>query len=69
LTLLDYLFGGYLKDRVYRTKPQNLAELQQRIVDKSALIPIEIIGNAVSAFCQRLAYCQEVNGEQFEHLR
>jgi len=69
LTPLDYFFLGYLKDRVYRTKPQNLAELQQRIVDESALIPIEIIGNAVGAFYQRLAYCQEVNGEQLEHLR
>lgn len=57
-----------MKDRVYKTKPQNLAELQQRITDEIALIPPEIIENAISAFYHRLAHCQEVNGQQFEHL-
>ncbi|XP_014487594.1 PREDICTED: uncharacterized protein LOC106751251, partial [Dinoponera quadriceps] len=69
LTPLDYFCWGYLKDRVYKTKPQNLDKLQQRIVNESALIPTEIIKKAVGAFYHRLGYCQEVNGEQFEHLR
>ena len=69
LTPLDYFYWGYLKDRVYKTKPQNLDELRQRIIDESALIPPEMIQNAINAFYHRLAYCQEVNGKQFEHLK
>lgn len=69
LTPLDYFYWGYLKDRVFRTKPQNLDELRQRIIDESALIPTEMIQNAINAFYHRLAYCQEVNGEQFEQLK
>lgn len=68
LTPLDYFYWGYLKDRVYKTKPRDLDELRQRIIDESALIPAQIIQNAIDAFYHRLAFCQEVNGEQFEHL-
>lgn len=66
LTPLDYFLWGYLKDRVYKTKPQNLADLQQRIIDEIVLIPRLMIENAINAFYHRLAYCQELNGQQFE---
>jgi len=69
LTPLDYFLWGYLKDRVYKTKPQNLAELQQRIIDECALIPAENIHNSIIGFYHRLAHCREVAGHQFEHLR
>ena len=69
LTPLDYFYWGYLKDRVYKTKPRNLVELRERIELESANISPEAIENVVNAFYHRLAYCQEVNGEQFEHLR
>jgi len=67
LNLLDYFLWAYLKDRVYKTKPQNL-QLRQRILDKCAIIPAEYFVNAIRSFYNRLGYCQEVNGEQFEHL-
>jgi len=68
LAPLDYFLWGYLKDRVYKTNPQNLDELRHRIVQEVALIPRDVIRNAVQSFYNRISYCQEVNGEQFEHL-
>lgn len=68
LTALDYFLWGYLKDRVYRTKPQNLVDLRQRIIDEIALIPINVLENVTASFYNRLGYCQEVFGQNFEHL-
>ena len=68
LTPLDYFLWGYLKDRVYKTKPQNLDELRQRIIDECTLIPAEHCRNSINSFYHRLGYCQETEGHQFEHL-
>ncbi|XP_071579661.1 uncharacterized protein [Temnothorax nylanderi] len=68
LTPFDYYFWGYLKSKVYETKPQNIQELRQRIKDETALIPAESNRRAIFAFYQRLAYCQEVNGNHFQNL-
>lgn len=68
LTPLDFFLWGYLKARVYKTKPQNLDELRTRITNEAALIPREMIRNAVQSFYNRIGYCQEVDGMQFEHL-
>lgn len=68
LTPLDFFLWGYLKTKVYRTPVQNLQELQTRIEQECALIEDEMIQNAVENVYYRLAYCQEVNGLQFEHL-
>lgn len=63
----DYFLWGYLKSKVYYTKPDNLEDLRQRIVREAALIPPNIIKKAVENFYTRLGYCQTVNGYQFEH--
>ena len=68
LTPLDYFLWGYLKDRVYRNNPQNLEELSRRIVQEINAIPRQMIRNAIESFYNRIGYCQEANGEQFEHL-
>lgn len=68
LTPLDFFLWGYLKDRVFKTKPLDLNELRQRIIDECDLVPNEYITNSIESFYHRLAYCQEQNGEQFEHL-
>jgi len=51
-------FWGYLKDKVYATKPRNLEELCQRIIEKIAVIDPEFIRNVVSSFYDRIAHCQ-----------
>lgn len=67
LTPLDYFLWGYLKSKVYSTKLQNLNELQYRILEEAAQIDREMIRNAVDHFYNRLAFCQEAQGFQFEH--
>ena len=68
LTALDFFFWGYLKDRVYKTKPRNLDDLRHRITTEVALITIDMLENVNSNFYQRLAHCQTVQGQPFEHL-
>lgn len=68
LTPLDYFLWGYLKDRVYTSKPANIAELQQRIIDEIGRIEPEIFERATSTFYNRIAYCQEVAGGHFENM-
>ena len=68
LTPLDYFLWGFLKSRVYETKPNNLDELRNRILEEAALIDRDMIRRAVSNFYDRIAHCQAVNGLQFEHL-
>jgi len=43
---------------VYATKPRNLDELCQRIIEEAVLIEPEFIRNAVSSFYDRIADCQ-----------
>ena len=59
---------GYLKDKVYQTKPANLAELQQRIRNEITAIDANTIRQVVQAFYNSIAYCQTAGGENFEHL-
>ncbi|KAL7292826.1 hypothetical protein TKK_0013650 [Trichogramma kaykai] len=68
LTPLDFFLWGYLKGQVYKTKPGNLEELRRRITEETEAIPREMIRKAVHSFYNRLGYCQEVNGQHFEHL-
>jgi hypothetical protein len=44
-------------------KPENLEDLRQRIVDERRRITAEII-----EIYYRLGYCQDVQGQHFEHL-
>ena len=60
--------GTLEENRVYTTKPQDLADLQRRILDKFELITPEIIYNTIEKFYFQLAHCQAVQGKQFEHL-
>lgn len=68
LSPLDYFVWGYLKDNVYKTKPQNVNELRQRILQECQAIPQVALQNSVNSFYVRLSNCQITGGEQFEHL-
>jgi len=64
LSQLDYFLWDYLKGRVYKTKAQIWTV---ESLKKQCLFLI-IIRNAMSFFYNRIAHCQTVNGEQFEHI-
>ena len=68
MTPMDFFFWGYLKSVVYRNRPRTLDELEARIRNAIANIPPAYLQNALGAFVNRLRYCQEVNGQQFEQL-
>jgi hypothetical protein len=68
LNPLDYFFWGHLKNLVFATKPTNLNELRNRILDTVASITPENLQNVRRNFYERLAHCQTVHGRQFEHL-
>lgn len=63
----DYYLWGYLKDRVYKTKPQNLLELKQNIRAEMAAIPAATCESVMKNFLRRLELCVTQNGGHFEH--
>lgn len=68
LTPLDFFLWGYLKSKVYKTKPENIDILKDRIRSECELISPETIQNVRNEFYLRLGCCQEVNGQHFQHL-
>lgn len=68
LNPLDFFLWGHLKSVVYKNRPQNLEELKNRIREQIRAIPADKVENAVQSFSHRIAHCQVVNGQQFEHL-
>lgn len=68
LTPLDYFLWGYLKDKVFRTNPVTLREMEDRIL-ANCLIPDEnMFANVRESFAQRILLCIHEEGKQFEHL-
>lgn len=68
LSPLDFFVWGHLKNSVYKTKPQTINELRDRVVAEIQKVPRESLQRAVSSFYNRLGHCQTVFGQQFEHL-
>ncbi|KAG5327773.1 MOS1T transposase, partial [Pseudoatta argentina] len=67
LSLLDYFYWGYLKSKVFETKPVDINELQARIINVSNSITPEMLRNVQENIYIRMGHCQ-VHGQQFEHL-
>lgn len=68
LTPLDFFLWGFVKDRVFRTVPESIQEMENRIID-ACLIPDEdMLERVRESFGQRLLYCMHQEGMQFEHL-
>lgn len=68
LAPLDTFYWGFLKNRVYETKPANIEELKQRIIQCSNTITRETLQKVTDNFYARLGHCQVAGGHQFEHL-
>lgn len=68
LNPLDFFLWGYLKQRVFLTKPANTEELIHRITEETRQIPPEMIQKVIEGFYHRLGYCQEKLGQHFEHF-
>lgn len=68
LTPLDFFLWGYLKDKVFRTRPENLDEMCARIVEFCAVPDAEMFENVRESFVERVFVCMHEHGKQFEHL-
>jgi len=66
LTPLDFFYWGYLKSKVYETKPNDLEELKERIRNVSNELTPEVLKNVTDEVYFRLGLCQEKGGYQFE---
>lgn len=68
LTPLDFFFWGYLKDKVFRTKPENIDEMCDRIMEFSQLPDADMLQRVRESFEERIFVCLNEGGKQFEHL-
>ena len=66
LTPCDYFVWGYLKTKVFETKPRTIADLKQRIQDEVAAIPVEMLREVMNSFRSRLEECVRRNGSHLE---
>lgn len=64
----DFFLWGYLKDRVYQSKPQTLNALRQCITEKIAEIPFQMLNAVSGSVISRIQMCIAVNGAHFQHL-
>ena len=65
LTPLDYFLWGYVKEIVYKDRPQTLDALKLRITETIKNIPKEMLENTFVNFTKRLDECLFVNGGHF----
>ena len=68
LNPLDFFLWGYVNDSVYKTRPNTLSELQQRIIDTIQAITPKTLSKVRETFAARIAHCLAVGGAHFEHL-
>ena len=64
----DYFLWGYLKYRVYKDKPQTIAELKDAIRREMAAISVETCRKVMATFLRRMELCLTQNGGHLEHM-
>lgn len=68
LTPQDFFLWGFLKDRVFRTKPLDVNEMKDRIIKNCQVPDDEMLGRVMKSFQTRLLMCMHEDGRQFEYL-
>lgn len=68
LTALDFFLWGFLKDRVFRTIPQTIQEMENRIIENCQVPDAEMFERVRQSFGSRILLCMHEEGKQFEHL-
>lgn len=66
LTPCDFFLWGWIKERVYRTQPENLDDLQARIQQAFLDLPQDMIDRAMDSYERRLRRCVQVEGRSVE---
>jgi transposase len=68
LTIPDFFLWGYLKSRVYDSRPRTIEDLKNNIIEECKKITPEMLRNSRNSWEMRLKHCIAADGEQFEHL-
>lgn len=68
LSPLDFYLWGYLKNRIYKDTPNNVADLRERLLQEAGLIRRRNIERAVQKVATRVRLCVQENGFLFEYL-
>ena len=64
----DFYLWGFLKDRVYTTKPRTISELKENIRGEIRKIPSSVCKDVMNNFVVWLKKCTELKGGHLEHL-
>ncbi|KAJ4433897.1 hypothetical protein ANN_16210 [Periplaneta americana] len=67
LTMLDFFLWGYLKDRVYATRPQTLDDLKH-ITQEIQAIDNRVLQRVANNMERRVELCLMQDGGHFQHL-
>ncbi len=65
---IRFFLWGHLKTVVFEKQPESLDDLKAKIKDECGKITPDTFRLVRQQFENRLFYCMEANGEQFEHL-
>lgn len=63
----DFFLWGYLKDRVWKNRPRNIADLKQAILDEAANIDPGILRRTIANFKKRCEGVVLAQGRHIEH--
>jgi len=63
LSACDYFLRGYLKNRVFISKPRTIAELKQSIKEEIAVIPEQMTCRVMENLRVRLKQCLRNGGD------
>jgi hypothetical protein len=64
----DFFLWGYLKDRVYSTKPRSIAELKRNIRNEIKKIDQDTCKKVIQNFAVRVRECGKLHGGHLEHI-
>lgn len=68
LTPLDFFLWGFIKNKVYATPPNSLADLKQKIINAFTTVTVDMLENVQQTMMNRIELCITVNGDHFEQL-
>ena len=68
LTVPDFYLWGYLKDTVYKNKPQSIIDLKRNIREEIRTILTEILKNVINSLPRRMEACIKSNGKHLNDV-
>ena len=66
LTPCDFFLWGFLKSKVYATRPRDIPDLKQRIVSAFSEVTVDMRHNTIQEYRDRLNQVIETDGHHVE---